>query len=239
MRVDWLVSRSRRVFMPSLKWQPASRWSILLRTKHQLFKKPKTYFGIPMFLCHQPSLHQTLLCVCVLCINCDSIKLITIPPSSLLPPKHPSLKTQTHTTWWCFPYIWASSSEKLRWKALFTTFFFRNLFRENHEWKTETVGDLCSCSAARSMSRARLWTPTTLRTLQTNTRALFKTATHIRQRGPSEFQAVREYYKLRVKSLTGENCCLAFSGLVVASRCGLPHNKSQPCQKRYAGNHIN
>ena len=166
MRVDWLVSRSRRVFMPSLKWQPASRWSILLRTKHQLFKKPKTYFGIPMFLCHQPSLHQTLLCVCVLCINCDSIKLITIPPSSLLPPKHPSLKTQTHTIWWCFPYIWASSSEKLWWKALFTTFFFRNLFRENHEWKTETVGDLCSCSAARSMSRARLWTPTTLRTLQ-------------------------------------------------------------------------
>ena len=107
-----------------------------------------------------------VMCVCVLCINCDSIKLITIPPSSLLPPKHPSLKTQTHTIWWCFPYIWASSSEKLRWKALFTTFFFRNLFRENHEWKTETVGDLCSCSAARSMSRARLWTPTTLRTLQ-------------------------------------------------------------------------
>ena len=70
------------------------------------------------------------------------------------------------TCWWCFPYIWALSSEKLRWKALFTTFFFRNLFRENHEWKTETVGDLCSCSAARSMSRARLWTPTTLRTLQ-------------------------------------------------------------------------
>ena len=164
-----------------------------------------------------------VMCVCVLCINCDSIKLITIPPSSLLPQTSEFKNSQTHTIWWCFPYIWASSSEKLRWKALFTTFFFfRNLFRENHEWKTETVGDLCSCSAARSMSRARLWTPTTLRTLQTNTRALFKTATHIRQRGPSEFQAVREYYKLRVKSLTGENCCLAFSGLVVASRCGLP-----------------
>ena len=107
-----------------------------------------------------------VMCVCVLCINCDSIKLITIPPSSLLPQTSEFKNSDTY-----YLVVFSIYLSFIKWKAMMKGFvydllFFRNLFRENHEWKTETVGDLCSCSAARSMSRARLWTPTTLRTLQ-------------------------------------------------------------------------